>query len=216
MIRLYGFRGSNYYNIVKLTLLEKGLDFEEVPVKLGPLGRLEPDPGYLAKSPIAKVPALETGAGVVSETNVILEYLDELGEGPSFFPADPFEKAKVREIMKYLELYVELPARRLYGELSGRPVPAEEREVVRDLLERGFDAVLRLARFDPWIAGKEITVADFYALFTLGAATFVAQRVYGWDAYHALPGVRDLLKRLEQRPTTKRIRAEDAARQTGW
>jgi len=31
MLKLYGFSVSNYYNMVKLALLEKGLAFEEVP-----------------------------------------------------------------------------------------------------------------------------------------------------------------------------------------
>lgn len=30
MLKLYGFSVSNYYNMVKLALLEKGLPFEEV------------------------------------------------------------------------------------------------------------------------------------------------------------------------------------------
>lgn len=31
MLKLYGFAVSNYYNMVKLALLEKGVPFEEVP-----------------------------------------------------------------------------------------------------------------------------------------------------------------------------------------
>ena len=30
MIRLHGFSASNYYNVPKLALLEKGIEFEEV------------------------------------------------------------------------------------------------------------------------------------------------------------------------------------------
>jgi glutathione S-transferase len=30
MLRLYGFASSNYHNIVKLVLIEKGLEFEEI------------------------------------------------------------------------------------------------------------------------------------------------------------------------------------------
>ncbi len=35
MLKLYGFSVSNYYNMVKLALLEKGLPFEEVPFMPG-------------------------------------------------------------------------------------------------------------------------------------------------------------------------------------
>ena len=103
-IKLYGFPISNYYNMVKAILIEKGMDFEEVLVKPNQ------DSDYLSKSPMGKVPALETDHGFLTETGVMMDYLDSLGEGPSFYPEDPYEKAKVQEIIRYLELYVELQA----------------------------------------------------------------------------------------------------------
>lgn len=212
MIRLYGFKGSNYYSVVKLALLEKGLPFEEVHVPLGELGRLDPAPGYRDKSPIGKVPALETGRGFLSETSVILDYLDDLGSGPSFYPKDPYEKAKVREIMKYLELYAELPARGLYAELLyDRPVTKERRQEIGLLLEQGFEAIARIARFDPYIAGEEITYADFFACFCLASATWVTRQVYGWDTFNTIPGLRESIERVGQRETTRRVMADREA-----
>ncbi len=208
MLRLYGFVQSSYYNTVKLTLLEKGLAFEEARVVLGERGKLAPNASYREKSPIAKVPSLETDGGFLSETSVIIDYLDELATGPSFYPVDPFEKAKVRELIKYLELYIELPARRLYGELSGRPVSDEEKQTVRELLTQGFDALVRLARFDPYIAGDTITYADFFAHFTLPNATWMTRTVYAWDTYRTIPGLKDLIDLVGQRESTRRIMAE--------
>jgi len=211
MMRLHGFKASNYYSAVKLTLLEKGLAFEEMPMKLASSGRLEFEPDYLAISPMGKVPCLETPRGVLSETSVIIDYLEERGEGPSFYPSDPFARAKVRELMKHLELYVELPARRLYGEFFGRPVPREEKQTVRELLERGFASVSRLARFEPYVAGPEITYADFFAQFALTAATRTTKAVYGWDTFNTIPGIRDLLTRVGERDAVKAIMADRRA-----
>jgi glutathione S-transferase len=211
MLRLYGFPTSSYYNMVKLTLLEKGLRFEESHVPLGEGGKLVPDPSYREKSPIAKVPSLETDQGFLSETSVIMDYLDDLGEGPSFYPPDPFGKAKVRELIKYLELYVEVPARRLYGELSGRPVSEVEKQTVRVLLEEGFDALVRLARFDPYIAGEQLTYADFFAYFALPNATWMTRTVYRWDTYRTIPGLKDLIDRVGQRESSRRIQADREA-----
>ena len=53
MYKLYGFRVSNYYNMVKLPLLEKGIDFEEVDTMPSA------DEDFLQKSPMGKVPCLE-------------------------------------------------------------------------------------------------------------------------------------------------------------
>ena len=111
MYRLYGFSLSNYYNLVKLTLLEKGLPFEEVPV-FPP-----PKPEFLQKSPLGKIPCLEIEAGrYLSESQVILDYLEDTHPEPALYPEDPYARAKVRELMRVMELYLELPARRLYAQ----------------------------------------------------------------------------------------------------
>lgn len=209
MIRLWGFKGSNYYSAVKLTLLEKGLPFEEVHVPLGDDGKLVPDPSYRRKSPIGKVPALETEHGFLSETSVIIDYLDDLAHGPSFYPKDPYGKAKVRELIKYVELYLELPARVMYGEiLNDRSVSQPRKREVRGLLEEGFEALTQMGRFDPYIAGKEITYADFFARFTLSTVTWVTRQVFDWDTFNTVPGVRQLIERVSSRQTTQQILAE--------
>lgn len=211
MLRLHGFRDSIYYSVVKVVLLEKELPFEEVHVALGADGRLVPDPAYRDKSPIGKVPALETERGFLSETNLILDYLEDRGEGPSFHPVDPWERAKVRELVKYMELYLEVPARRLYGELSGRPVPEAEKRLVRGLLEEGFAAFERLARFDPYVAGPTLTVSDFFATFVLPAATWMTRTVYGWDTWNGITGLRELVALMNRRESVLRNAAEQKA-----
>ena len=79
-IKLYGMPLSNYYNMVKTVLLEKGMDFEEVLI----LPNQESD--FLGKSPMGKVPAMETEQGFLTETGVMIDYLDSLGQGESFYP----------------------------------------------------------------------------------------------------------------------------------
>src|SRR5690606_10371868 len=110
MLKLYGFPVSNYYNVVKAALLEKGMAFEEVQTQASGA------PEYLAISPMGKVPCLETPQGAFSESQVMLDYLEEAQPEPRLYPADAFARAKVRELLRVLELYLELPARRLYPE----------------------------------------------------------------------------------------------------
>jgi len=202
MIKLYGFPISNYYNMVKMTLLEKGIEFEEVIVK--PNQQAD----YLACSPMGKVPCLETDQGFLTETGVIIDYLDDLGQGPSFYPADPFEKAKVRELIRYLELYIELPARRLYGDVFfGRPASDTEKQSVRKELEKGFAALRRLAHYSPYIAGGDMTYADFYFMFSVGLVTRVTKKALDWDVFGTEPGIRELLDLIGQRDSVKTIQA---------
>jgi len=81
------------------------------------------DAAYLAKSPMGKVPCLVTERGPITETHAILDYLEDLQPEPPLLPSDPFERAKVRELVQALELYVELVARKGIGSIFGREVP---------------------------------------------------------------------------------------------
>ncbi len=205
-IKLYGINLSNYYAILKAIMLEKGMDFEEVEVKPNQ------DQDYLTQSPMGKVPCIETEQGFLTETGVIIDYIDALGEGPGFYPENPFAKAKVQELMRHIELYIELPARRLYGEVFfDRPAQAGEKEAVRKLLERGFASLGTLASFDPWLAGERITYADFYFRFTVSLATVVCRKALDWDAYNDVPNLRPLMERLNQRESVQRVMADQAA-----
>ena len=204
-IKLYGMAYSNYYNMVKAVLLEKGMDFTEVDV------RPNQEPGYLQKSPMGKVPCIETEEGFLSETGVIIDYIDALGEGPSFYPEAPFARAKVQELIRHLELYIELPARRLYGEVFfSRPASASEKLTVKALLERGFASLANLAKFDPYICGKDITYADFYFRFSVGLATVVCRKALDWDAYQEVPNIKQLMQLLDERDSIKRVLADQA------
>lgn len=203
MIKLYGMPLSNYYNMIKCVLLEKGMDFEEVLVT----PNQEAD--YLSKSPMGKVPCIETDQGFLSETAVIINYLDAVGEGPSFYPADPFARAKVEEIMHGMELYIELQARRLYGDVFfGRPASEELKAEVRQQLEKGFAYLERLAKFNPYVAGADITYADFFFRFAVSLATIVAKKGCGWDIYSESEKIRSLLQLMDERESVKRALAD--------
>ena len=205
-IKLYGFPISNYYNMVKSVLIEKGLAFEEV------MARPNQDSEYLAKSPMGKVPAIETEQGFLTETGVIIDYLDALGQGPSLYPADAFARAKVQEIIRYLELYIELPARRLYGDVFfGKPASDSEKEAARAALEKGFKALASIAKYEPYIAGTELTYADFYFRFSFNLATLVCKKSLGWDAQGQYPEAKKLMALMDQRPSIAKVLADQKA-----
>ena len=143
MLTLCGFPASNYYNKVKLALLEKGVAFEEETVFPSR------DEALLAFSPMGKVPYLRTAAGALSESQVIVEYLEEVYPDTPLYPADPMARAKCRELIHVIELYLELPARRLYPQaFFGGTVSEETRKQVAPALVRGARAVARLTRFE--------------------------------------------------------------------
>ena len=107
MIILHGFAYSNYHNIVKHTLMLKDIPFEEHVVYPG-------TPELMAVSPMGKAPAMTTESGTaLSESSVLVDYLEDAYPQKPLYPDDADARAKVRQIMKVSELYLDLPARRL-------------------------------------------------------------------------------------------------------
>jgi glutathione S-transferase len=79
-------------------------------------GKGEPaDDAYRSRNPTGKYPCLETEDGsLLGESKVILNYLEEAYPAVPLLPANPLSRARVRELMEIIDLYLELPARRLY------------------------------------------------------------------------------------------------------
>jgi len=207
MFKLYGFAVSNYYNMVKLALLEKGLPFEEVTFHPAQT------PESLAISPRGKVPVLGVDAGYINETAIILEYLEQSEKATPLLPSDPFERAQVLAIAKEIELYIELPARACYGEaFFGVTLPEAIKEKTRTELLLGFAALGRHGKFAPYVAGDSLSVADLYFLYSVPLACAVGQKLFGIDLLAEMPQAKALLERLEQNPHVQKIAADkDAA-----
>ena len=118
MITLHGFASSNYYNIVKHVLLYKDIAFQENLVYSG-------GQAWHVVSPVGKIPAITTESGQhLSETTVICDYLEEAYPKNPLYPKTAMERARVRQIIKVSELYLELPSRRLIAyAFSNKPPP---------------------------------------------------------------------------------------------
>ncbi|MFT4560930.1 MAG: glutathione S-transferase [Gammaproteobacteria bacterium] len=206
MIKLHGIPVSNYYNMVKLAMLEKGIDFEEVA---DPASQ---DESYKKKSPMGKMPFIETKDGCLSETSVILDYLEATNPSKPLYPADPFKKAKVQEIMRVVEHYIELAGRRHFGHVFFKgPKSDAAVEEVRPVIENGLSALKQLCSFDPYFCGESFGYADIVAHNSFGYSGMATQAIYGWDIVAAVPGLGDSLAKTAARETTKKVDADLAA-----
>ena len=204
MIKLYGFPVSNYYNIARAALLEAGVEFEDI--------RTIPSQhdDYLAISPMGKVPAMEVDGTVLTETSVMVDYVAE-HLGGSLYPADPLARARVRELMRYIDLYIDLAARPCFGEaLFGGTVADAIKEKSKADLEQGVRALKRRARFAPYIAGSEPSYADFVAYFSIPLANLVATRLFDWDFMADWAELATMMAKLGARESVAAIEASRA------
>jgi len=208
MLKLCGFHVSNYHNKVRIALLEKGVAFEE-DASCAPSQKDE----FLARSPLGKVPFLEVDGAILTESQVICEYLEDAHREKPLYPSDPLARAKVRELIQYIELHMELPARRLYKEyfFGGKVSDDTKKEVERDLA-KGARSFATRAKFDPYVAGKELTLADCAAYVHLPLVSMIGKMAFGRDFLENLP-VKPYLKMLGERPAFAKVSADRKAAQ---
>lgn len=185
MVTLHGFAASNYYNIVKYVLLYKDIPFEEHLIYGG-------GDEWLAVSPAGKIPALTTADGRhLSEAGVICDYLDEAYPQRPLYPADAFARARVRQINRIAELYLELPSRRLIAyAFSGKTAPEALLAEVRQVITRGVEAMTRLCQFAPHILEGEMTLADIYVYYVNAVVGAIGSRQLEWDILGDIPGMK--------------------------
>lgn len=211
MITLCGITISNYYNKVKLALLEKGVPFTEEVCKPG-----SRDEAVLACSPLGKVPFMRTEHGALCESAAIMGYLEAAWPTPPLLPADAWERAKLHELTTFIELHLELVARELYGQafFGGAALSDANKERIRNLLVRNIEGFRRLAKFAPYVGGGTFTQADCAAYVSLPLVALASRIVLGedllaaggvdWKPYAAL---------IAGRPSAQKVDADRKAGQ---
>lgn len=206
MLTLHGFPYSNYHNIVKHALMHKAVPFEEHITYPN-------SPELLAVNPTGKVPAMTTEAGTcLSESSVLVDYLEDAYPDTPLYPADADARAKVRQLMKIAELYLELPARRLLpAAFSKKPADETTLAEVRSGLERGAKSITALATFSPYLTGDTLTLADIYLRYALSIPKMVGPTQLQWDALVEIPQLAEWDAMMASTDIAKKIDADQQA-----
>lgn len=209
MLTLHGSPISNYYNKVKLALLEKGVPFEEKLVNFR-----DKDEALLSLSPLGKIPFLTTEQGCVAESQVLLEYIEATHPQPPLLPKDPFAAAKVRELVTFLDWHLEMAARQLYGAaFFGAPALSESNAArIRREVEEKIRGLKRILKLAPYAAGDSFTMADCSAFADLPLVGMATKAVYGEDLLLAA-GVdyKPYIKFIGERPGAQKVVADRKA-----
>jgi glutathione S-transferase len=210
MLALYGFPISNYYNKVKLALLEKNAPFTEEFVH-----PKDVDAAVYAMSPLGKIPFIRTQQGALCESQAIMEYIDAAFPVPALMPTDAFEAAKVRELITFIDLHLELVARELYGQAFFGGTASESTQArVKKQLDKNIAAFKGLVKFSPFVAGDSFTQADCAAFASLPVIGMATKAVYGEDLLLAA-GIdyKPYIKMVGERPSAKKVMEDRKAAQ---
>ena len=204
-MKLYGVCISNYFNIVKQTLLEEGFAFETV--QSPPNQQAD----YLRISPMGKIPAAVTGDGVLCETRAILSYIDGAHPDNTLFPTSVYGRAQLEELFSLVDLYIEQQARRqllevMFDAPRNEAVCAE----VRPAVERGLQALASRFSPSPYVFG-EFSVADIYLFHCLHLTSLLMQASYDWDILAEINGLGKWFELVKSREVTQCVLADQAA-----
>ncbi|APO68725.1 glutathione S-transferase protein [Rhizobium gallicum] len=164
--KLFGADYSVYVRAVRLTLHEKGADYDLVPVDV--FAAAGPPSSYLARQPFGRIPALEHDGFNLYETGAITRYIDAAFNGPSLQPATPRKCARMNQIISIADGYIYSNlVWGIYVELVSKPLRGEPSDEARVAIARSkapvcLQALADLMDGEPWLAGETLTLADLH------------------------------------------------------
>ena len=190
-----------------IALEEAGADYALKRIDFGAAEQTKPD--YLAINPKARVPALQTPRGVLTETPAILAFVAQSFPQAALAPlGDALAFAQVQAFNAYLCSTVHVAhAHRMRGYrwADDRAAIAAMQKKVPQSVGACFDLIERGMFRGPWVLGDAYTIADPY-LFT------ISQWLEG-DGVHLsrLSRVLDHRARMRERPAVRKALADESA-----
>ena len=160
---LYGADYSVYVRIARLTLAEKGVGYELVPLDIFAAEGI-PD-WYLEHHPFGRIPAFEHDGFRLFETSAIARYVDEAFDGPALQPKDPHGRARMNQIIGMLDAYGyrsmvwDVAVERLEKEAPDEALIANGLRQAETVLK----VLTSLTAPGPWLLGDQLTLADLHA-----------------------------------------------------
>ncbi len=209
-MKLYTSPLSPYSARVRASLYHKGIEVEMIkPSSLGGMS----SPGFLAVTPIGKIPVLKLDDGTtIAESDTIVEYLEDTVPSPSLRPANLQARARARMLSRIVELYVMGAVMGLSPmmpiSIHRAPVPHDQKliDVHMAQLTKALNNVEHFLGKDfPYAVGAELSTADTtlasFLPFVRGVESHFAQQGL-IDARASLAG---LVKRFSKTPLLQRV-----------
>jgi glutathione S-transferase len=193
---LYGADYSVYVRIARMTLEEKGVDYELVPLDIFAAEGV-PD-WYLEHHPFGRIPAFEHDGFRLFETSAIARYVDEAFAGPALQPADARGRARISQIAGLLDAY---GYRAMVWDVAVErleKMPADETLIASGLsrAETVLKVLTSLKPEGPWLLGDQLTLADLHAAPIIG---YFIKAADGADMLARFAEVRDWYGRISAR-----------------
>ncbi len=205
MARLFHVPLSPYCRKVRLSLAEKKIEVELVEERYW-----EQDPDFLRRNPAGKVPVLRLDGQIMSESAAICEYIEDTRPEPPLMPKTAEARYEVRRLVGWFDdkFHHEVTSKLLYERVNkkmtgqGYPDSKNVKEGAR-AIKYHLDYMAWLLDQRRWLAGDQMTLADFAAAAHLSALDYISD--VDWNRSAA---VKDWYAKIKSRPAFRSILAD--------
>jgi glutathione S-transferase len=205
MNRLYHFPISPFSRKVRLCLAEKRIEVELVEERYW-----EQDPDFMRRNPAGKIPILKYGDKILTESQAICEYLEDKHPTPALMPLDAEGRYEVRRLIGwfddkfYDECTSKLLGERLFRKVKGTGYPDSANvKSGAKAIKYHLDYMAWLLEKRRWLAGNEMTLADFTAAAHLSCLDYISD--VDWNRSEI---VKDWYAKIKSRPAFRSILAD--------
>ncbi|SPF79158.1 putative GST-like protein YibF [Aliiroseovarius pelagivivens] len=205
MNRLFHVPLSPFCRKVRLSLAEKKVEVELVEERYW-----ERNPEFLRRNPAGKVPILKIDGQLLTESAAICEYLEEKHPEPALLPRDPEGRYEVRRLVSWFDdkFHNEVTSNLLYERVNKKVMGAgypESKNVKAGAkaIKYHLDYMGWLLDQRRWLAGNELSLADFAAAAHLSSLDYIRDVDWNRNA-----NVRDWYAKIKSRPAFRSILAD--------
>ncbi len=205
MNRLYHYPLSPFSRKVRLSLAEKRIEVELVEERFWEQGA-----DFLRRNPAGKVPVLKMGNRVLADSTAICEYLEETHPTPSLMPTGPDSRYEVRRLVAWFddkfnaEVTSKLMGERVFRKVMGTGYPDSANvKAGSKAIKYHLDYMHWLLDKRRWLAGNDLSLADFAAAAHLSCLDYVSD--VDWNRSEI---VKDWYAKIKSRPAFRSILAD--------
>lgn len=206
MNTLYHYPLSPFSRKVRLCLAEKKIEVGLVEERYW-----EQDSDFLRRNPAGKIPVLKMGSRTLSDSTAICEYIDETHPNPPLLPKNAEARFEARRLVGwfddkfYHEVTSKLIGERVYRKVMGTGYPDSTNvKAGAKAIKYHLDYMAYLMDDRRWLAGNDMTMADFAAAAQLSCLDYTSD--VDWNRHEV---VKDWYAKIKSRPAFRSILADE-------
>jgi glutathione S-transferase len=208
MNRLYHYPLSPFSRKVRLSLAEKKIEVELVEERYWEQGS-----DFLRRNPAGKVPILKLGNRTMADSAAICEYLEEVYPTPALLPKGAESRYEVRRLVAwfddkfYKEVTSMLVGERVFRKIMGTGYPDSGNvKSGSKAIRYHLDYMTHLLDQRRWLAGNEMSLADFAAAAQLSCLDYISD--VDWNRSEI---VKDWYAKIKSRPAFRTLLADQVS-----